>query len=93
MAITQNCVLRCIGDFDLGEILNKINCSVLLLQADASLGGMMTDRSVDHALSKLKKGYLVRIEHAGHNLGLDRWKVAPLHRPVMAFLDMIHPQI
>jgi hypothetical protein len=73
---------------DMGDTFVRINCPTLLLQADPSLGGMMTDRSVDFALSKLKKGYHVRME-LGHGLGLDRWNIAPLLRPVMTFLDTL----
>jgi hypothetical protein len=48
---------------------------------------MMTDRSIEHALTRLARGSHVLIEEAGHDLGLESWRVAPLLRAVTAFLD------
>jgi len=76
-------------DFDLDGVLEQITCPVLLLQGNPSLDGMMTDRSVDNAMSKLDKGYHVLIEQTGHDLGLDSWEIGPLLKTVLAFLDTI----
>ena len=76
-------------DYNLDRVLEPIACPVLLIQGNPALNGMMTDRSVDHALSKLKQGYHVLIEGAGHDLGLDRWDIGPLLTTLSAFLDTI----
>jgi pimeloyl-ACP methyl ester carboxylesterase len=75
--------------FDLDGALDAIVCPVLLVQANQALGGMMTDRSVKHALAKLSCGYHVLIKDAGHDLGMGRWEVSPLLRTISAFLDSI----
>jgi pimeloyl-ACP methyl ester carboxylesterase len=75
--------------FDLDRALDNITCPVLLVQANPALGGMMTDRSVEHALAKLDRGYHVLIKEAGHDLGMGRWEVSPLLRTVTVFLDSI----
>jgi pimeloyl-ACP methyl ester carboxylesterase len=74
---------------DLDRALESITCPVLLVQGNPALGGMMTDRSVEHALSRLDRGYHVLVKEAGHDLGMDRWDVGPLLRTVTAFLDSI----
>jgi pimeloyl-ACP methyl ester carboxylesterase len=75
--------------FDLDKIYESITCPILLLQANPEQGGMMTDRSVEHALARLDRGYHVLINEAGHDLGMGRWGVRPLLRAVTAFLDSI----
>jgi pimeloyl-ACP methyl ester carboxylesterase len=48
-------------DFDLDRILENVPCPVLLVQANPELGGLMTDRSVAHALARLVRGAHVLI--------------------------------
>ena len=74
--------------FDLDRILENVICPVLLVQGNPALGGLMTDRSVKHALARLGFGYHVFIKEAGHDL-MGRWDVSPLLRTVTAFLDSI----
>lgn len=69
--------------------LPQISCPVLLLQGNPSLGGIMTDRDVEHALSVLPDVSHVLIEHAGHGLGFSTWEVAPLLRAVTDFLESL----
>lgn len=75
--------------FDLDQILEKITCPVLLLQGNPSLGGMLTDKAVDHVRSIIPHASHVFFESSGHELGLDTWEVAPLLRAVTNFLDML----
>jgi pimeloyl-ACP methyl ester carboxylesterase len=73
--------------FDLGQILARITCPVLLLQGNPSLGGMMTNEVVKHVQSILPNAKHVLIETADHGLGMDTWEVAPLLRAVTSFLE------
>jgi pimeloyl-ACP methyl ester carboxylesterase len=75
--------------YDLNRILDNITCPVLLIQANPELGGLMTDRSVENALARLKHGSHVLIKTAGHDLGMESWEVGPLLRVVTAFLDSL----
>jgi pimeloyl-ACP methyl ester carboxylesterase len=75
--------------FDLDKILERITCPVLLLQANPSLGGMLTDKAVKHIQSILPKAINVLIETAGHDLGLETWEVSPLLRAVTSFLESV----
>jgi pimeloyl-ACP methyl ester carboxylesterase len=74
--------------FDLDQFLGRISCPVLLLQADPSLGGMMTSKIIQHVQSILPNAVHVFIEK-DHNLGIDTWEVAPLLRAVVSFLESV----
>jgi len=76
-------------NINMDAVLRKISCPVLLLQGNPSLGGIMTDRDVEYALSVLSDVSHVLIEHAGHGLGLSTWEVAPLLRAVTDFLESL----
>ncbi|MFQ5793495.1 MAG: alpha/beta fold hydrolase [Candidatus Bipolaricaulia bacterium] len=76
-------------NFNIDTVLQRISCPVLLLQGNPSLGGIMTDHEVEHALSVLPDASHVLIEHAGHDLGLSTWEVAPLLRAVTNFLESL----
>ena len=78
-----------LSGFDLDQILEQIACPVLLLQANPSLGGMMTDRVVDQTLSILPNAMHVLLETSGHDLGLDTWNVEPLLRAITSFLASV----
>ena len=73
--------------FELEEMLHNISCPVLLVQGNPSLGGMMTNQSVEYALTELPDATHVLIEDAGHGLGLDTWEVNPLLRVIFGFLE------
>ncbi|MEI9479430.1 MAG: alpha/beta hydrolase [Deltaproteobacteria bacterium] len=75
--------------FDLDKILERITSPVLLLQANPSLGGMMTNEAVKHVQSIVPTVMHVLIETAGHDLGLDTWEVSPLLRAVTSFLGSL----
>jgi pimeloyl-ACP methyl ester carboxylesterase len=75
--------------WDIMAMFSTIKCPVLLLQGDPSQGGMMTNASVEYAISQLENGTHVLIESHGHNLGLDIWEVSPLLRAVSVFLESL----
>jgi hypothetical protein len=74
-------------DFD--NCLGKINCPVLLLQADPALGGMMTNAGVQRVKSVLPDTEHAFFKSIGHDLGLETWNVAPWLRVVTNFLTML----
>lgn len=81
--------LEFLDGFDLDQILERITSPVLLLQANPSLGGMMTDEVVKHVQSILPNTMHIVIESAGHDLGLETWEVSPPLRAVMSFLESL----
>lgn len=76
-------------DIDLDDILRKITCPVLLIQANPELGGLMTDQGVAHCSEYLPDVSHVLLEKTGHDLGLTSWEVAPLLRAVNNFLQSL----
>jgi pimeloyl-ACP methyl ester carboxylesterase len=75
--------------FDLDQILENIECPILLLQGNPSLGGMMTDDVVKHIKAALPSTEHSLQEASGHDLGLETWEVSSLLRSIMSFLDML----
>lgn len=75
--------------FDVEKLLERITCPILLLQANPSLGGMMTNDVVEHVQSILPNVMHIYIEKAGHDLGLDTWEVSPLLRALTSFFGSL----
>jgi len=78
-----------VENVDIDAALGQVSCPVLLLQADPSQGGMVSDGDVEHVLSLLADGLHVKLEGADHNLGLSTWEVTPLLRAVAGFLESL----
>jgi pimeloyl-ACP methyl ester carboxylesterase len=78
-----------VENVDVDGALARVTCPVLLLQADPSQGGMVSDQDAEHVLSLLADGLHIKLEGADHNLGLNTWQVAPLLRAVMDFLESL----
>ena len=76
--------------FELEEMLHNLTCPVLLVQGNLSLGGMMTNQSVEYVLAELPDATHVLIEGAGHGLGLDTWEVNHLLRVISGFLEALN---
>jgi len=56
-----------LGDsFNMDQILKRVTCPTLLLQADPALGGLVGDELADRAMMHLSQGSLVRITKAQH---------------------------
>jgi pimeloyl-ACP methyl ester carboxylesterase len=54
--------------YQMDHVLSGIQCPVLLLQADPSAGGMMTDREAALALPLLDLPQHIRLQGFGHML-------------------------
>jgi len=78
-----------VAKVDLDGMLQRIACPVLLLQANPSLGGLISDEDAAHALSLLPNGVHVQLESVGHNLGLSTGEATPLLRAVTDFLPSL----
>jgi pimeloyl-ACP methyl ester carboxylesterase len=76
-------------NIDVEGDLHNVSCPVLLLQANPSLGGMMSDEDVELATAILDDVSHVFLEKAGHDLGLNSWNVGPLLRIVTNFLESL----
>ena len=76
-------------DFNLERMLPQITCPVLLLQANPSLGGMLTDKAVSRFQAALPNSSHLRIDQFGHDLGLGSWDIGPMLRAVMNFMQVI----
>jgi pimeloyl-ACP methyl ester carboxylesterase len=73
-----------VQNVDLDAALRRLTCPVLLLQAE-----VVSDTDAKHALSLLANGVHVKLEDAGHDLGLYTWKLSPLLRAVTDFLESL----
>ena len=78
--------------FELDKILEQIQCPVLLIQGNASLGGMMTNDAIKHVEAIVSNVEHAYIESAGHDLGLESWSVAPLLRVLISFLNVLETE-
>lgn len=76
-------------DFDFEGMLRSVSCPTLLLQADPSQGGIMTDHDVEYAMSLVAESYHVQIRGAGHDLGMATCEVGPLMRALLNFLESL----
>lgn len=73
--------------YEMDELLPKIGCPVLLLQADPASGGIMTDAEVAHALTLLRQPSHARLAGVSHMLHNEQ-KEAVL-AAIQPFLDSI----
>jgi pimeloyl-ACP methyl ester carboxylesterase len=80
---------RWLAGFDLAKILPSIKCPVLLLQADPSVGGALTDADAAFANSVMTLCQLIRVDGCGHQLHRDR--PAEVLQAVQAFHSSIVP--
>jgi len=71
----------------LAEVLPRITCPVLLLQADMSVGGALDDQTVQAVLPLLADCALVRMQGVGHALHAEQ--PVAFSRIVMDFLESL----
>jgi len=58
--------------YEMNSVLPSIQCPVLLLQADPTVGGLMTDREVELALPLLDRPRHIRLQGISHILHIER---------------------
>jgi len=71
------------------EEIRKIECPVLLMQANMDKGGILADDEVEYALERIRGAKHVYMPMYGHNLGLYEWETGPLMRAVTTFLETV----
>jgi pimeloyl-ACP methyl ester carboxylesterase len=54
------------------EVLRRISCPTLILQADPASGGSLSDAGVELALSHLNNGEHRKFDNTGHSIHLER---------------------
>jgi pimeloyl-ACP methyl ester carboxylesterase len=87
--LVDGCTMEVFENYIVENLLSTISCPVLLLQAEAAFGGLMTDQDVERAKSMLSDVAHVLLQRTGHDLGLRSWQVGPLLRAVMGFLESL----
>lgn len=63
---------RWLDGYDVTEILSRVRCSALLLQADPSAGGALTDADAGIAVNAMSSCQHMRFPGFGHNLHRDQ---------------------
>jgi pimeloyl-ACP methyl ester carboxylesterase len=71
----------------LEELLPRVACPILFVQADADLGGLLADEEVGRWLDERRGDRRVRLAGVGH--GLFMQAAAPFTRAIRPFLDEI----
>ncbi len=74
-------------DYAPDRMLPQIACPVLLLQADTTRGGLMSDDDVTRGLALLRHGSHARFPGLGHGLHVEN--AEPILQAVTAFLAML----
>jgi len=78
---------RTVAGYDMESMLPSIRCPVLLLQADPTAGGLMTDAEVERASELLAQPFHVRLSGIGH--GLHSEQQEPVLRAAIDFLTSL----
>jgi len=76
---------RTAAGYEMKSVLPSIRCPVLLLQADPTAGGLMTDREVELALPLLDRPQHIRLQGISHILHLERKE--PIVQALEAFFQ------
>lgn len=63
---------RWLDGYDLAAVFARIRCAALILQADPTVGGALTDTDADHLVSALANSQRVRFPGIGHQIHRDR---------------------
>jgi len=71
--------------YEMNSVLPSIQCPVLLLQADPTAGGLMTDREVELALPLLDRPRHIRLQGISHILHIERQE--PIVQALEAFFQ------
>jgi pimeloyl-ACP methyl ester carboxylesterase len=73
--------------FDCERLFPMISCPVLIIQANPSLGGVLSDEEIERATVLLPQATVARLETVGH--ALDYPDKQPLLQAVSSFLDKL----
>ncbi len=73
--------------YDMESLLPSIHCPILLLQADPTSGGLMTDAEVERALALLTQPSHVRLDGVSHVLHNEQKE--PVLQAITAFLTSL----
>nr|BBH92027.1 alpha/beta hydrolase [Thermogemmatispora argillosa] len=76
-----------IGAFPWRDVFPRIQCPMLLITGDPSLGAIVTAPVARQAVALTRQGQLVEIAGAGHNIHRDRYD--QMMRAVKAFLSRV----
>ncbi|MCP5100146.1 MAG: alpha/beta hydrolase [Chloroflexi bacterium] len=76
-----------VAGYDMESLLPSIHCPALLLQADPTFGGLMTDAEVERALALLTRPSHVRLEGVSHVLHNEQKE--PVLQAITAFLTSL----
>ncbi len=63
---------RWLADFHQDEVLRRVECPALILQADEKSGGMLADEDATAVAAALKKSLLVKVLGSGHLIHWSR---------------------
>jgi pimeloyl-ACP methyl ester carboxylesterase len=75
---------RTLGHWSPGDLIARIECPTLLLQADPKMGGLMTDKDVTRIKAGCRDAQLAHMTGIGHSLHMH--DPAPVLRALMNFL-------
>jgi pimeloyl-ACP methyl ester carboxylesterase len=78
---------RTFADFDVDTVLAKIQCPMLILQANPELGGLMADSAVEKIGRHVARVEVVRFRLLGH--ALHQQRAQPVIEAVQNFLHSI----
>lgn len=78
---------RTFADFDADAVLAKIQCPVLILQANPELGGLMSDIAVERIKNHVRRAEVVQFRLLGHALHLQR--AQPVIEAVEKFIAQV----
>jgi pimeloyl-ACP methyl ester carboxylesterase len=75
---------RTLDRWDPDDLIARIECPTLLLQADPKMGGLMTDEDVSRIKANCPDAQVARMTGIGHSLHM--YDPVPVLRALMNFL-------
>jgi pimeloyl-ACP methyl ester carboxylesterase len=80
---------RTLNGWNPDELISRIKCPTLLIQADPKMGGLMTDQDVARIKATQAQVQVARMTGIGHSLHM--YDPAPILRALMNFLVTLEP--
>ena len=75
--------------FDCNRMFRQIGCPIMLVQADALQGGILSEKDVQFIASIHPDVCLIKLNEIGHSLGLDTGNVSWVNGPLIRFLESL----